>query len=124
MEWLPNNRVRLAYAHRVSWEIHKGEIPKDVQVLHRCDVPACVNPSHLFLGTNTDNIADKLLKNRQHRMRGEKNGNSKITSTIATGIREMYSSGGISYRALAEKFNISKSQCFRIVNTKAWGHLI
>jgi hypothetical protein len=52
------------YAHRVSWKEHKGQIPKGLQVLHKCDVRRCINPEHLFLGTQADNIHDMVKKGR------------------------------------------------------------
>ena len=51
-----------ALAHRVAWEIFRGDIPSGMFVCHRCDVPGCVNPEHLFLGTNSDNIQDAVAK--------------------------------------------------------------
>ncbi len=59
---------RIIRAHRFAWEFFKGEIPTASQVLHRCDNRLCCNPSHLFLGTNIDNVADKVAKNRQARV--------------------------------------------------------
>jgi hypothetical protein len=54
----------LEYAHHVSWEIHRGAIPDELKVLHRCDQPHCVNPNHLFLGTQADNMEDMRRKGR------------------------------------------------------------
>jgi hypothetical protein len=59
---------RSRYAHRLSWEISNGDIPEGLQVLHRCDTPLCVRPDHLFLGTNTDNIEDRIKKQRYVRL--------------------------------------------------------
>lgn len=55
---------KMIFAHRVSWEMHNGPIPDGLQALHKCDNPPCVNPAHLFLGDNDDNIKDKLQKGR------------------------------------------------------------
>lgn len=61
---LPNLNGRPTGAHRISWIAHNGEVPRNLLVLHRCDVPACVNPAHLFLGTHKDNAVDRHTKGR------------------------------------------------------------
>lgn len=78
--WVPNRRsrygsfhlyrggqrMRALLAHRVAWQLTHGSIPNELQVCHRCDVPRCVNPSHLFLGTQADNILDCMAKGRHN----------------------------------------------------------
>lgn len=59
---LSNDKKSLV--HRVAWSLFKGPIPEDLHVLHKCDVRNCVNPYHLFLGTNLDNIHDRIAKGR------------------------------------------------------------
>ena len=73
-------------AHRVSWSLHKGIIPDGVNVLHKCDNPSCVNPDHLFLGTQQDNVTDMIQKNR-HNHRGEANGKAKLNDDKVREIR-------------------------------------
>jgi len=74
-------------AHRLAWINAHGPIPEGMHVLHTCDVRNCINPEHLWLGTNADNIADKQKKGRAQRLRGELNGNAKLTATQANKIR-------------------------------------
>lgn len=65
---------RARTASRVAWEITKGEIPAGLHVLHTCDRRACVRPDHLWLGSNAENVADKVAKGRAARVMGDRNG--------------------------------------------------
>jgi hypothetical protein len=92
-------------AHRFSWEIHNGPIPKGLYALHHCDNPSCVNPAHLFLGTKGDNNRDMAAKGRSRN--GEKHGWAKITKSIVLSMRDKYKKGGTSYRKLAKEYGVS-----------------
>lgn len=108
---------RLIRCHRVSWEIHNGPIPVGKQVLHRCDNPPCWNPAHLFLGTNNDNIADRMRKGRTPC--GEKHKSSKLT---AERVREILKADG-SQRELARRFGISRRHVGHIRRREVWKHI-
>ena len=105
------------FAHRVSWIMKHGEIPPNLRVLHRCDNPSCVNPEHLFLGTDGDNQRDKREKGRS--ARGSKNGNSKLTSDKVIAIR----SSEKPVRHIAEEFGIDASTVYNIRKRKQWAHV-
>jgi len=106
-------------AHRLSYETYVEPIPKGLFVLHICDNKACVNPSHLFIGTQLTNMRDKVSKNRQPK--GESHGASKLTESI---IREIKSQDGIvSQNKMALKYGLSQSSIWRIINNKTWQHL-
>ena len=73
-------------AHRVSWETFKGPIPEGMKVLHQCDIPCCINPSHLFIGTDADNMKDRDAKERQ--CKGADHPHSKLTPESAKRLLE------------------------------------
>lgn len=109
-------------AHRYSWWLHFGVIPKGLHVLHRCDNPSCVNPSHLFLGTARENMADKLAKGRQPR--GSVCSFSKLDELKVKEIRILYSiDKTLSYKALAKRFGVSYSAIHRCVKGHDWKHV-
>lgn len=106
-------------AHRVSWMLYRGEIPKGLCVLHRCDTPACVNPHHLFLGTKADNNYDMINKKRYRSAKGEKHGSAKLTELQVIEIRKDNRPGG----KIAKDYNISAQTIYDIKNKKSWGHV-
>lgn len=103
-------------AHRVSWRLHFGEIPLGICVCHKCDNPLCVNPSHLFLGTQADNNRDCYAKNRQNR-KGERNPNAKLTDFQVKEVRRRYVKGlGGNSKQLAAEYGILQTSLLAIAN--------
>ena len=105
-------------AHRVSWELHHGPIPDGMDVLHSCDNPPCVNPSHLFLGTHQDNMADRDRKGRG--AAGSKHPLTKLTTAQVLEIRELCASQTVQQKELALRFGVSRSQICQIAHEKTW----
>ena len=120
-------RGRLIRAHRVAWILENGGIPSGVQVLHRCDNPQCVRVSHLFLGTNHDNVLDRHSKNRSKNLfknghlvnAGEKSRTAKLTWGDVREIRRLAATGE-SIRGISRKFCIDESGISRVVSGKSW----
>lgn len=109
---------RNVFAHRFSWMLAFGVLDdKKLRVLHKCDTPGCVNPQHLFLGTDTENIADRDSKGRM--AWGERNGNRKLTAEQVLQIRD----GSDSVGAVAHRFQIDRTQVYNIRKRKQWAHL-
>lgn len=93
---------RMIRAHRISYELNSGSDPGDLNVLHSCDNPGCVNPAHLFLGTQLDNMIDKTKKGRGNQPKGEQHGRSLFTAKQVEEIRELHRSG-MSLRKIGAK---------------------
>lgn len=108
-------------AHRISWELFRGEISPEQHVCHKCDNPGCVNPEHLFLGDPAINCADKIAKGRLRygTSRGESHGCAKLTETQVFEIRD---SVGPS-RVVAEKYGVSGRQVRDIRARRVWRHI-
>jgi hypothetical protein len=116
-------------AHRVAWMLYRGPIPDGLYVCHKCDNPACVNPDHLFLGTQLDNMRDASAKKRTawHRHpeiigRGESHYNSRLTADDVCEIRRL-SAERMPQSAIARRFGIGQAQVWRIVHRIHWGHV-
>jgi hypothetical protein len=112
-----------ARAHRIAYEKYIGSIPKGVLVLHKCDVPACVNPEHLFLGTDKDNAIDRNAKKRNRSNKGENNHTCKTSIHTVTTIKQMLKAG-FSRKELVEFFHKTKNIVDCIATGKSWQHVI
>lgn len=107
---------KLWLAHRLAYLKTFGMFDLTLCVLHKCDNPSCVNPDHLFLGTNNDNVQDRTRKNRSAHHWGELSGMKKLTLEQVTQIRSL--SG--TCRGIGKQFGISKAQVSKIKNNICW----
>lgn len=110
-------------AHRYSYAITCGEIPEGMNILHKCDNHICVNPNHLFVGTQKDNVADCTLKNRRAKFIGENHPRAKITQNDVDYIKSYNPHtpyGTIPY--LMQMFSMSRTQIKSIRNGKSWSN--
>lgn len=106
-------------AHRVSWIFaNRKRIPKGMCILHKCDRPSCVRPSHLFLGTQKENMQDAVSKRRLASGKVSARAN-KLTSDEVEEIRECYAQGDTSQAAIAREYGVSRQNVGYIVNFKS-----
>lgn len=108
------------YAHRLIYEAARGPIPTGLFVCHSCDTPLCVNPRHLWLGTNGDNMRDALLKGRT--ARGERNPQARLTPSAVQAIRQAISDGA-THQGVADLFGVSRRTVGHIVSGDTWAWL-
>ena len=116
----------ISKAHRVAYELfYFTKLEKDNCICHICDNPACVNPQHLFIGTQADNIADMIAKGRNILppiRRGKQSNFAKLNDKKIRQIRNL-AKDGFSSRKLARKFTVSKTTILQIVKRKSWRHV-
>lgn len=125
----PNNkgyirimRNSISYqAHRYVWKKVYGSIPKGLCVLHSCDNRKCINPEHLFLGTDADNMKDMDLKGR--RACGENHGRAELKNKEIIQIKKLLKEEKYTQTAIASFFNISDSHISNIKANRTWGYI-
>lgn len=129
-------RWRHILAHRIAWMLTHGPIPVGFHVLHHCDHPWCCNPEHLWLGTNRDNIADRVNKGRSPRgaihwtardplrvATGERVHGARLTTAMVTAIRREYVPRKVTVYMLADQYGTTPGHVSNIVRRKTWKHL-
>ncbi len=119
-----NVNGKLVSAHRFAWEQSNGPIPEGegyhgTCVLHTCDNPSCVNPEHLFLGTNQDNQDDMIAKSRDVNLKGEDHSLSKLTEADVIAIR----ADTRLQKEIAADYGVGQTQIGRIKRRKSWKHI-
>lgn len=112
-------RDKILNAHRVAWYIYRGAIPRGVQVLHKCDIRSCVNPQHLYLGSQRDNVLDCENRKRARHPKGDQHKNAKISEKQAIYI--FWDSRP--QHEIARDYKISQPLVSSIKNQKAWTHI-
>lgn len=105
--------------HRAMYEAAKGAIPEGLCVCHKCDVRACVNPDHLWLGTHADNAADKEAKGRGNQPRGERNCKAKMSEAKVSELRSLRASGAL-LKDLSERFGITTATVSKAARGDTW----
>lgn len=122
---LRDENQKMEGAHRLVWRMTYGEIPNGLQVLHHCDVKLCVRPSHLFVGTQMDNVADAYAKGRYdtrkfaRNQQGEANNYAKLNARQVSEIRESYKNG-VRVPELVIKYGVTRSSIYYILARKTW----
>lgn len=113
------NGKKTETASRVAYELFCGPIPDGLSVLHRCDNPLCVKPSHLFVGTHLDNMRDRDLKGRAAKLAGELNPRAKLNAEQARAIKLSSESSAL----LSQRFNVSETTIANIRKGVIWRHV-
>ena len=113
--------VKNNLAHRVSWELHNGSIPEGLHVLHKCHNPRCVNPDHLYVGTHTDNMNDRIKDGTSPR--GEKHHSAKLTEENVKTAKWLLSCGARPLD-LSVMYKVAPHCISNIKTGRTWGHVL
>lgn len=108
-------------AHRLAYVLYHGNLPDADLVCHHCDNPPCVNPAHLFRGSDADNAQDRQFKGRGRQPKGERHPAAKLTAAQVRDMRAAARSGA-SQRSLGKVFGVCQAQVWRVVSRKQWAH--
>ncbi len=125
--WTASRRGRMGYGtirwsgrqqltHRISWKIHNGEIPDEMNVLHTCNNPICVNPDHLYIGTQVDNMIDMVRSKRS-------NHNAVLLPRQVMEIRRLYAEGLLNQYELADNYGVTQGMISKIINRRSWSYV-
>lgn len=110
-------------AHRLSYELFTGSIPDKLLVCHTCDNRACINPKHLFVGTQKDNMDDMRSKSRDRPAKGERVSSAKMTEAKVLEARRLWETGNYGVVQLARMFGITHVPMIAILRRKTWKHI-
>ncbi len=116
-----SGKARRGAAHRGAWEAAHGSIPEGACVCHTCDNRRCVNPEHLFLGTNAENLKDMVLKGRS--ARGVRNHLAKLTELNVAMIKSCLEAKTAAQRVLASRYGVTKQAVGAISRGVTWRHV-
>jgi hypothetical protein len=117
-----NKDGKLVRLHRAVWERDHGEIAQGIVVCHTCDNRACINPAHLFVGTQADNIRDMDSKGRRRSLIGSAHGGAKLTEEQIPVIRSLLANGK-TCAAIADMYGVSEGMIRHIYHGRAWTHI-
>jgi len=110
-------------AHRLAWIRANGvDIPEGMCICHTCDVRACVNPDHLFLGTHSDNMQDMIKKGRKYNQQGENGNNAKLKNKDVRTIKKLLAKN-YNRHVIANHYKVSYSTITDIALGRTWSHI-